>query len=105
MLACGPASAILLAGAAMLDRQGRLAPPKALITLGDWSYALYLAHQPIVYAVTFLSATALGVGWVSLSVAVLGGLTLPFVAAGLLHHVIEKPAQQAGRRLARAIAP
>lgn len=103
MLACGPASALLLAGAALLDRQGRLTPPRPLVTLGDWSYALYLTHQPIVYAVTLLSAQTFGVGWTGVGVAVLGGLTLPFLATAILHHTVEKPAQEAGRRLARAI--
>jgi exopolysaccharide production protein ExoZ len=103
MLACGPASALVLAGAALLDREGRLAPPKPLVILGDWSYALYLTHQPIVYAVTLLSAQAFGAGWTGVGVAVLGGLTLPFLATAILHQGIEKPAQTAGRRLARGI--
>ena len=104
MLACGPASALLLAGAALLDRQGRLAPPKALVTLGDWSYALYLTHQPIVYAATLLSVQAFGVGWLGVLVAVAAGLTVPFLATALLHRAVEKPAQDAGRRLAKAIS-
>jgi len=104
MLACGPASALVLAGAALMDRQCRWSPPQALLTLGDWSYALYLTHQPIVYAATMLSAQALGVGWAGAAVAAFAGIALSVVAAATLHLALEKPAQTFGRRLSEAIA-
>lgn len=104
MAACGPASALLLAGAALVDRLGRESPPQALVTLGDWSYALYLTHQPIVYAATMLSAKTFGAGWAGAALAAFAGIALSLFASALLHFALEKPAQTLGRRLSQAIA-
>ena len=104
MLACGPASALVLAGAALMDRQGRWSPPQALLTLGDWSYALYLTHQPIVYAATMLSAQALGASGAAAALATFSGIALSVIAAATLHLALEKPAQTFGRQLSQAIA-
>lgn len=46
----GVPSAILLYGAAVQERAGRLTPPSWLTHLGNWSYSLYLSHMFILLA-------------------------------------------------------
>jgi peptidoglycan/LPS O-acetylase OafA/YrhL len=103
MIGCGPAAAVLLAGTAFADRQGFFKPPKALVTLGDWSYALYLVHQPLVFFASILCLKAFGVGLTGVLAATVTGLILPFPAAWLLHTLVEKPAQSLGRKAAKQI--
>jgi peptidoglycan/LPS O-acetylase OafA/YrhL len=105
MAACGPACAILLSAAALADRAGLFRPPQALITLGDWSYALYLTHQPLCFAAVAVSAQLLGIGWAGVLVGVVIGIILPFPVTWALHRFVELPAQDWGRAMARAIKP
>ncbi len=105
MAACGPASAVLLTGAALADRAGLMRPPQALVTLGDWSYALYLTHQPLIFAIAAVSVQAFGVGWTGVAVTYLVGAILPFPFAWALHKLVELPAQTWGRSAARWIKP
>lgn len=46
-LPIGIASAMILFGAAFLERYGRLAVPAILVFLGNASYSIYLLHQPL----------------------------------------------------------
>lgn len=95
-----PACALIL-GAAWLDRHGATAP-RAAVTLGDWSYSLYLTH--------LLSLVLLGRLWTMAGLADLPALILiialilfSLIVAGLTYHLIEKPlihlARQARGRL------
>ena len=104
MLACGPASALLVAAAVHADQHGMLRPPATLVRLGDWSYALYLTHQPLVFAITIVCAATFGHDSLSaVGIAIVLGLTIPFVATAVLHQFVERPAQSLGRNLARKI--
>lgn len=95
-----PACALIL-GAAWLDRHGANAPTIA-VTLGDWSYSLYLTH--------LLSLVLLAQLWTIAGLADMPALVLivaligfSLLIAGLTYHLIEKPlihvAKHARRRL------
>jgi exopolysaccharide production protein ExoZ len=105
MAACGPACAILLTAAVLADRAGLFRPHRALIVLGDWSYALYLTHQPIIFAAAILCAQVFGISWTGVAIAAVIGLILPFPVTWALHKFVEMPAQGWGRSLARRIKP
>ncbi len=45
-----PGAAIIL-GAVILERQGRLKIPNALVKIGDWSYSLYLSHLLVLLSI------------------------------------------------------
>lgn len=103
MLACGPASALLLAGAAHADAHALARPHRALVRLGDWSYALYLTHQPIIFAVAYLAAESPLPAWAGVAVTVVLGLLLPFPVTAAIHTWIEVPSQNLGRTFAKHI--
>ena len=46
----GIPAAILLYGLAALDIRGRFRSPRFLVSIGDWSYALYLSHMLVLSA-------------------------------------------------------
>src|SRR6056297_2155052 len=52
-LAFGPAFALILYGLVAIEQRGQLMAriPDALVTLGDWSYSLYLCHLLVISAV------------------------------------------------------
>lgn len=50
MLVFGPPSALLIYGLAALENRGTSLAPGFLSKLGDWSYALYLCHFPVITA-------------------------------------------------------
>lgn len=68
----------------------RLMPPSVL-WLGAVSYALYLIHITVIELVGLAALPAL------LSVGLVIGLSI--LAAGVLHHFVEKPSTSVGRRL------
>lgn len=83
-----PAAALLL-GAAWLDRHGVRAPRFA-VTLGDWSYSLYLTH--------LLSLVAVAKLWTLVGLAALPSpfliavlITTSLIVAGLTYRLIENP--------------
>ena len=81
--------------------------------MGDWSYALYLVHLPIVAALARVWADVVpGGGWVSSLAYLIMGAGLSLVAAAAVHHLFEKPVlaltRKAGDRIlpaARPVAP
>ena len=87
-----PASAIV-AGAIGLERSLRLSLPRALIRLGDASYAIYLCHFPAVALV----AAALGVhpAWLFVAAAVAASLASGYA----FHRLVERPLIAACRAL------
>lgn len=92
----GPACALIL-GAAWLDRHGAFAP-RAAVTLGDWSYSLYLTHlfSLVVMAKLWTLAGLNDLPSVFLIICLIGS---SLIVAGLTYHLIEKPLIQLARRL------
>jgi peptidoglycan/LPS O-acetylase OafA/YrhL len=78
------------------DGSGRGAPPRWLITLGEWSYAFYLVHATVVYG----CRVAFGlqpVGWINL--LVYAAVLVPSIAlAWALHAFVERPIEKRLRR-------
>ncbi|RDK06959.1 acyltransferase family protein [Cupriavidus lacunae] len=97
----GLPAALLLAGVVAAEHTGMLRVPRALIWLGELSYALYLTHPTVIEGVKRLmpeltpDQTALQL----LRFAIDAGLALAL--ALLLHRWVELPGIAAGRRLAR----
>lgn len=92
-----PASLIVLL-LALRDKSGKSCP-KAFVTLGDWSYALYLTH--------ILTLSLLGRIWAGLGIesSLLGLIAVIFMsiaaigAAGLTYKLFEHPALLLSKRL------
>jgi peptidoglycan/LPS O-acetylase OafA/YrhL len=75
---------------------------RPLVWLGAVSYCLYLVHEPL-ERLLGLGLAPLMQGNAALFTAIWipGSITLPVLAAWLLHQWIEVPALRAGRALAR----
>jgi peptidoglycan/LPS O-acetylase OafA/YrhL len=70
--------------------------PRLLIYLGTISYSVYLVHAVVIHVMPRLDNPVLTiVTWIAVVVLV----------SSITYHVIEKPAQELGQRLARRIAP
>lgn len=91
------AAAAIVAGAIFLERDGLSIKTRALITLGDASYALYLLH-PIVIAVVAHIAVKAHAGP---AIAVLGMIVASLLAAMVVHEKLDKPLHEGLRRLTR----
>lgn len=94
--------ALIIAAAAQLDLRQvpSLLRGRMMVWLGQWSYALYLIHATIIYALIEWigprSTSVLNVGW-------LGVVTAVCVAASAaLYYVVEHPVEQYLRNLQRA---
>ncbi len=97
----GVPAALLLAGAVAAEHTGMLRVPRALVWLGELSYALYLVHPTVIEGVKRLmpELTPDQTGLQLLRFAIDAGLALGL--ALLLHRWVELPGIAAGRRLAR----
>ena len=90
---------LLIAAAAQRDlsRRPSLLRSKPMVLLGQWSYALYLVHATIIYALIELigvrSYSVLNVGWLVVISAV------AVTAAALLYYGIEHPLEARLRKL------
>jgi len=87
---------VAVAGGTLLGRRSWLEHP-IMVRLGDWSYAFYLVHATVIYAVLNVIGGPRGPGWSNLLWG--GGIFL--VALGLaagLHHAVEVPAERGIRR-------
>jgi len=85
-----PAAAIVL-GAVGLEKVIGPSLPRWLISLGDASYAIYLA-QTFVLPVVGIALLRLGVkGYAALALSITVGLTLSAGAGEVVHRFIEKP--------------
>jgi exopolysaccharide production protein ExoZ len=90
---------MIVAGALAAEPVRAWAPPRALVRLGDASYAIYLCHAPVVA----LAAAAVGAGnaWVFTPVAVAASL-----AVGLaFHRWVETPLIAAARAVPALLRP
>jgi peptidoglycan/LPS O-acetylase OafA/YrhL len=97
----GLPAAALLAGAVAAEHTGLLRVPRALVWLGELSYALYLVHPTVIEGVKRLmpelapDQTVLQLTRFAIDAA------LALLLAMLLHRWVELPGIAAGRRLAR----
>jgi peptidoglycan/LPS O-acetylase OafA/YrhL len=90
--------AALTFAAAMAARHRRM--PRALIWVGLVSYSVYLLHQGVALVFEpWLVRAGRDAGWVR-GLAVTGYLAAVLLCSGLAYHLIERPAQRWGRRLA-----
>lgn len=105
VLQWGVPALMLVAGALALEARGALPRSRALKSLGDASYSLYLVH-PIVIAVMAKVVQKLPVnGWPQFIVMIVLCM-LASTAAGLVVHVgVEKPLLRALRRGGRQPVP
>jgi peptidoglycan/LPS O-acetylase OafA/YrhL len=91
-------------GIAWLLRRRRF--PRPLVWLGLVSYSIYLLHAILLSAFfRLLEDYRFGFTFVTQVGIAAGIFTILFVAAGLTHRYVERPAQLFGRGLSRAAAP
>jgi len=70
--------------------------PRPLLYLGTISYSVYLVHAVVIYVVPRLDNPVLTlVTWIAVVI----------VGSSITYHLVEKPAQDLGHRLARRISP
>ena len=88
--------ALVIAAAAHADQAGRtprLLGARAMVRLGEWSYAFYLLHELVIRGLTdHLGLDDLEAGPAVVTVLVL--LVVAIAASGLMVALVEKPAQR-----------
>lgn len=98
-----PAYALIIAAAAQRDLDGRRSVLRSspLVALGQWSYAFYLVHATVIYAMRLAhGGVVVGVGAQLAAIALALGLSV--FAAWLLYRIVEHPLE---RRLRGAPLP
>ncbi len=102
-----PPFALMLYGAAAMERAQGLVLPRWMAATGDASYALYLFHLPAVMVAAKLVSVVLGERGVFDNLAIIALATAgSIVAAFLIYRLIERPALAMTKRLGdRLIAP
>ena len=97
-----PACALIL-GAAWLDRF-EMKPPKFAVTLGDWSYSLYLTH---LLSLGLVAQLWLLMGWESTSSLpfLIVAIALSIGVSGLTYRLIEAPLIQKAREARQNLFP
>lgn len=90
--------AVTIAAVARRDIIGgsSLLRSKVVVMLGDWSYAFYLVHATVLYAVLSIAGRQ-PAGWSALGWTVLL-LAISLAVAGALHIFVERPAERWLRR-------
>lgn len=101
--AFGLGAAMAIAGAASLERARGFAVPRMFAFLGEASYAIYLAHAPMIYVFAEL-AMRVPPGQRPAGAVLFWAITLLALGAGVVFHlVVEKPLLR--RLSARPAAP
>lgn len=102
MLAYGPAYTLIVYGLVSLERRGTLAGlmPNSLVTVGDWSYSLYLSHILVITALARLYFARFDIAgpFDNLAFVVLASLSAIMVS-GITYNFFEKPIVQSTRRV------
>jgi peptidoglycan/LPS O-acetylase OafA/YrhL len=89
--AFGAGATLAILGAASLERARGLPVPRWLSFLGEASYAIYLAHAPVVYAAT-AGALALAPQLRQSPIVLFAGVAAVALAAGVAFHLwVERP--------------
>lgn len=101
-LAYGPAYALIVYGLVALERRQLLDQyiPEFLVTIGDWSYSLYLCHILVITAFARLFFPTFGAAGPFDNLAFIllaGGAAL--ITSGLTYRFFEQPIVQGSRRL------
>ena len=96
--AYGLGAAMVLVGSVMLERQGRMVAPAALVLAGQASYSIYLTHM-LVLAVSAKLALRLGIpGWLPGPIGFVGLAAAAILGGIVVHRLVEKPLVRATRR-------
>lgn len=87
---------VLVLGAVLLERQGKLVLPRWMVMMGDASYSIYLIHSPLVS----LTSRMVGRlhGFASWGLGMLVGVASSVIVGVLYHLFIEKPLIRLFRR-------
>lgn len=98
----GAAAALLIFGLAVMERQGWKPRWQAGVHLGDASYALYLAHYPII-SVVCKAAVVIGLaGLVGAAITWVAAIVICIGVALALHLGIERPLMKSSREVLSA---
>lgn len=98
----GLPSALILYGAVCLELSGRLTVPGWMMTLGDWSYALYLCHLLVVTSLGVLWARiAPDLGWFDNLVLIAAMFAASLLVAALAYYGVERPVLKLTKKLGR----
>lgn len=99
----GIASALLVAGAVVLERRGRLPVPRWLSALGDASYSLYLSHIFVIFPAGRIWANVMpSTSWANHAAFALAITALACGVALAAYRWIEQPLLALPKRLARS---
>ncbi len=105
-LAYGPAYALIVYGMVSLEQNNRLKGlyPGILVTIGDWSYSLYLCHILVVTAVARVFFPVFGADGVidNLAFLILASIAA-LIASGLTYHFFEKPILNRARKVRKRL--
>jgi peptidoglycan/LPS O-acetylase OafA/YrhL len=107
VLAWGAPAGLIVYGALGLELDHGVKGPKILERIGDWSYALYLCHLPLVAFLARLWAShAPELGWFDNVLMMIIGALASLMVAAAAFYMIEKPtirwARQAGKQVFKA---
>jgi peptidoglycan/LPS O-acetylase OafA/YrhL len=110
---CGLPAAMLIYGVAAIDRAYSWRVPKPLEALGDWSYALYLVHLPVIYLVCNLATGGRTIEAYAVeganpdplprAGAFVLAIALSFGLAFVLHRYVERPTLRRARSFSRRL--
>jgi peptidoglycan/LPS O-acetylase OafA/YrhL len=96
--------AVLIFGATEYERQGGPRASAVARRLGDWSYAIYLLHFPVISLMNKLAVALRLQDSGAVLAVVTGSVAFTLAGAALLHKTIERPAMSGARRLVGARA-
>lgn len=92
LLLLGPPFALILLGAALVDRRRRWVPPAWCALLGEASYAIYLVHSPVISALAQVNRTLARHGHGVEPHLLYIAIALCSILAGVIAHLlVEKP--------------